>query len=224
MTDYLKIARAALADMNLNPEALPATTDAADAIPPKIQGQGNQTDIERAKALLRAIDMRLMELDCGTTVGLWSDRDGPPVRAALRALEFDRLPLRYLDGPGIPDQHKLRSVAGEPVPMFILDEMMKHIDEEPWERRDIMLVEFENAPNTVLKSGNIEGAQADGDPSPVPDQPLMATSLVSPPRLLSETVSQTTREEYEIQRVPIRGHFPPRYRRIVVRVGSGKDR
>ena len=33
-----------------------------------------------------------MELEGGATVGLWSDLDGPEVRAALRTFGLERLP------------------------------------------------------------------------------------------------------------------------------------
>jgi hypothetical protein len=64
-----------------------------------------------------------MALEGGATIGVWSDLDGPEVRAALRTFGSDRLPLRYLDGAGVPMRYKVRRVDGEPVPMNVLAEM-----------------------------------------------------------------------------------------------------
>jgi hypothetical protein len=85
--------------------------------------------------------MRLMELENGTTIGLWSDLDGPEVRAALRTFGSDRLPVRYLDGAGVPMRYKMRRVDGEPVPMNVLAAMERH-KAEPWKVRDGMLNEM----------------------------------------------------------------------------------
>ena len=62
-------------------------------------------------------------LDGVITIGVWSDLDGPEVRAALRTSESDRVPVRYLDGGGIPMRYKVRRVEGEPVPMNVLSAM-----------------------------------------------------------------------------------------------------
>lgn len=72
---------------------------------------------------------------------MWSDLDGPEVRAALRTFGSDRLPVRYLDGVGVPMRYKVRQVEGEPVPMNVLAEMERH-PEEPWKVRDRMLTEM----------------------------------------------------------------------------------
>ena len=83
-----------------------------------------------------------MALDSGFAIGVWSDLDGPEIRAALRTTGADRLHLRYLDGAGIPDRFKLRRVDGEPVPMNVLAEMERQ-PAEPWKVRDRMLSEGE---------------------------------------------------------------------------------
>jgi hypothetical protein len=85
--------------------------------------------------------VRIMALEGGTTIGVWSDLDGPGARAALRIFGSDRLPLRYLDGAGIPMLYKLRRVDGEPVPMNVLAEMERH-PSEPWKVRDRILNEM----------------------------------------------------------------------------------
>jgi hypothetical protein len=101
---------------------------------------GDEPDAEqfsRASGVLAAAGVRLMELDGVTTVGVWSDLDGPDVRATLRSFGSDRLPVRYLDGAGIPARYKLRRVKGEPVPPDVLT-AMEHQPVEPWIVRDRM--------------------------------------------------------------------------------------
>jgi hypothetical protein len=77
-------------------------------------------------------------------VGIWSDRDCPQIRQALAALELGTLEVRYLDGPGIPDHYKLRQIAGEPVPMNVLEQMMAdtRAAAAPWKIRDRMLADM----------------------------------------------------------------------------------
>jgi hypothetical protein len=82
-----------------------------------------------------------MEAEGGTAIGVWSDLDGPEIRAALRALGADKLSIRYLDASGIPPRYKVRRVAGEPVPMSVLDEMERR-PSDPWDVRDGMLKEM----------------------------------------------------------------------------------
>jgi hypothetical protein len=91
-----------------------------------------------ATAVLNGAGVRVMALEGGAIVGLWSDLDGPEVRAALRTVGFDRLPVRYLDGAGVPARYKVRRVAGEPVPSDVLAEMERQ-PAEPWTIRDRML-------------------------------------------------------------------------------------
>jgi hypothetical protein len=82
-------------------------------------------DLTRVGAALSRTGVRLMELAGGTTIGVWSDLDGPEVRAALGIFGSENLPVRYLDGSGIPERFKLRRVAGEPVPSNVLAEMQR---------------------------------------------------------------------------------------------------
>jgi hypothetical protein len=98
-------------------------------------------ELAHASAILNRAGVRIMSLDGGTTVGVWSDLDGPEVRAALRTLGLYRLTVRYLDGTGVPTLHKVRRVEGEPVPMNVLAEMERH-SAEPWKVRDGMLNEM----------------------------------------------------------------------------------
>ena len=45
-------------------------------------------------------------------IGIWSDLDGPEIRAALQE-------VGYLDGPGIPPPYSTRRVAGEAVSLGV---------------------------------------------------------------------------------------------------------
>jgi hypothetical protein len=82
-----------------------------------------------------------MQLDGVTTIGIWSDLDGPEVRKALRVFGSDGLPVRYLDGAAVPMRYKLRRVEGEPVPKSVLLEMERNL-REPWKVRDRLLQEM----------------------------------------------------------------------------------
>ena len=75
-------------------------------------GDINDTAITEASALLNGTGVRIMRLDGRYTIGVWSDLDRPEIRAALRTVGMDQLPLRYLDGPGFPMRYKSRSVQG----------------------------------------------------------------------------------------------------------------
>jgi hypothetical protein len=94
-------------------------------------------DLTRAGRVLIRAGVRLMQLDGVTTIGLWSDLDSPEVRQALAVFGSDTLPIRYLDGAGIPNRFKLRRVDGEPVPMNVLAAMEQN-PEKPWAVRDHM--------------------------------------------------------------------------------------
>ncbi len=82
----------------------------------KIEAGRDQASVVRASAVLNATGVRIMDLDEGPATGVWSDLDGPEIRAALRTLRSDQLPVRYLDGAGIPTPYKVRRVEGDPVP------------------------------------------------------------------------------------------------------------
>jgi hypothetical protein len=82
-----------------------------------------------------------MLLEGVIAIGVWSHRDGPEIRDALRTLGHERMSVVYLDGAGIPDQYKPRRVEGEPVPVEVLAEMERH-PAHPWKVRDHMLKEL----------------------------------------------------------------------------------
>jgi hypothetical protein len=52
--------------------------------------------------------VRNMAVEVGATIGVWSDLDG--IRAPIRALGSDHVPVGHLDGPGIPTRYKPRRV------------------------------------------------------------------------------------------------------------------
>ena len=108
---------------------------------PEIDAEPAPAVLARASAVLNRAGVRIMQLDGVPTIGIWSDLDGPEIRRALRTFGSDQLPVRYLDGAGVPARYKLRHVEGEPVPMNVLAEMERHPD-EPWKVRDRMLQEM----------------------------------------------------------------------------------
>jgi hypothetical protein len=104
---------------------------AASADSPEIEAETEQA--RRVRRLLNQAGVRIMILEPGATIGI-----GPGIRAALRTLGNAELPVRYLDGAGVPMRYKARSVDGEPVPMSVLAEMERQPG-EPWTVRDTML-------------------------------------------------------------------------------------
>ncbi len=83
----------------------------------------SQAAIDRALCVLHRAGARGMLLDGGPVIGLWSDLDAPPVRAALDTLGMDAVPVRILDGDGVPDRYKVRRVPGQPVSLSRLRRM-----------------------------------------------------------------------------------------------------
>ncbi len=108
---------------------------------PRFTWSRDPEDLARASAVLNRGGVRLMQLDGVTTIGIWSDLDGPEVRKALRVFGSDGLPVRYLDGAAVPMRYKLRRVEGEPVPQSVLLEMERSL-REPWNVRDRLLQEM----------------------------------------------------------------------------------
>ena len=104
-------------------------------------------DLVHARHILNQAGVRKIVVDGAVIIGIWSDLDSPEIRAALRVLDADRLPVRYLDGAGIPSRYKLRRVKGEPVPMTVLVEMERH----PWDVRDRMRTEMSGALGPALR-------------------------------------------------------------------------
>jgi hypothetical protein len=89
--------------------------------------------------ILNRMGVRILDLDSGFALGVWSDLDNGEIRQALRTLKLASLPVRYLDGAGIPARYKLRRVDGKPVPMDVLRAMEQN-PEQPWLIRDRMHV------------------------------------------------------------------------------------
>jgi hypothetical protein len=81
---------------------------ATSAESPKIEVGPDPAELARASAILNRAGVRIMALEGGATIGVWSNLDGPEVRAALRTLGSDRLPVRYLDEAGISMRYKMR--------------------------------------------------------------------------------------------------------------------
>jgi hypothetical protein len=108
---------------------------------PRIEAEPEPVELARASAVLHHAGVRLMQVESVTTIGVWSDLDGPDVRKALRVLGSNRPPILYLDGVGVPMRYKLRRVEGEPVPMNVLIEMERQTA-DPWNVRDRMLKEM----------------------------------------------------------------------------------
>lgn len=88
---------------------------------------------------LRTTGTRFMRLNGAAAVGVWSDQDGPELRRALRTLELDRLPFRYLDSDGAPNEYKLRRIPGEPVSLTVLRIMQSNL-KEGWRVRESIRV------------------------------------------------------------------------------------
>lgn len=96
---------------------------ATSAESPEIEAGPDPAELGRASAMLNRAGVRIMDLEGGATIGVWSDLDGPEIRAAVRTLGMADLTVRYLDGAGVPMRYKARRVEGEPVPMNVLAEM-----------------------------------------------------------------------------------------------------
>jgi hypothetical protein len=94
-------------------------------------------ELSQASACLARTGVRLIHIGGVMHAGIWSDLDGPDVRAALRTFGSDDAPMLYLDGPHVPLRYKIRRVAGEPVPAQVREEMERH--PEPWKVREWML-------------------------------------------------------------------------------------
>jgi hypothetical protein len=97
-----------------------------------------QGETSAACDCLNRLGVRIMDLNGTTTIGVWSDLDSAGIRTALATLGIDSMPVRYLDGSGIPLRYKVRRIVGEPVPANVLAEMEQTPD-EPWTVRDRML-------------------------------------------------------------------------------------
>ena len=96
--------------------------------------------VVRARVILNAAGVRFLDLEGVRVVGVWSDRDGVEVRAALLATGAAGVPVKYLDAPDVPDRFKSRGVPGEAVPLGVLSAMER--SPEPWKVRDALLAEM----------------------------------------------------------------------------------
>ena len=103
-----------------------------------------EAEIDHALTVVNRRGVRIMALADDVTIGVWSDLDGREIRAALRVLEMDQRPVRYLDGAGIPIRYKARRVAGEAVPLNVLAEMEAN-PEQPWLVRDRLFKQGEKS-------------------------------------------------------------------------------
>ena len=111
MADYLSIARRALERPQEPGWEGPDRTQSPEIEVGTAEPKGpTEPELATANAVLGQAGVRFMELEGGTTVGIWSDLDGPEVRAALRDFGSDRLPVRHLDGAGVPVRYKVRVV------------------------------------------------------------------------------------------------------------------
>jgi hypothetical protein len=103
----------------------------------KIAAGSNLAAMARATEVLREAGLLTFEVGGLRFAGVWSDLDGPAVRAALQATGSGDLPVKYLDGPDAPFCFKSRRVPGESVPLGVLTAMERST--EPWKVRDRML-------------------------------------------------------------------------------------
>jgi hypothetical protein len=106
-----------------------------------IEAGAYATELAGARSILKKFGVRIMSAAQSVSVGVWSDLDGPELRAALADVKLDRLPLRYLDSRGVPLPYKVRAVEGDPIPLSVLLEMERQAA-EPWKIRDRMLSEM----------------------------------------------------------------------------------
>ncbi len=72
---------------------------ATPAESPEIGAAPDPAELARASAVQNRAGVRIMALEGGATIGVWSDLDGPEVRAALRTFRI-RPTARALPGWG----------------------------------------------------------------------------------------------------------------------------
>jgi hypothetical protein len=155
------------AENELTKPSKPGSVGFVGAIPVKSpEIEADPAELARASDVLNRAGVRIVSLEGGVAIGIWSDLDGPEVRAALRTFGSDQLPVHYLDGAGVPMKYKLRQVEGEPVPMAVLAKMERsqanlmqcssHAGggetitvEYPWTARDRMLGKMEWRPTRI---------------------------------------------------------------------------
>jgi hypothetical protein len=86
----------------------------------------------RANEYLNGEGVVLIEINDVAMMGIWADRDSRDIRQALLMTGREEMPVRYLDGPDVPVQYKLRRVPGECVPLSVL-RAMEAEPNVPWE-------------------------------------------------------------------------------------------
>jgi hypothetical protein len=120
-------------------------------------------NIEKAIRTLNETGIRIINLDGGFFIGVWSDLDDPDIRKALQIAGLGDLGIRYPDGDDVPVKYKQRDVEGEPVPWRVL-RAMEGAREKPWIVRDRMLAEIRRNVNSVelilpLCAGSLESSK-----------------------------------------------------------------
>ena len=100
----------AIPELEHGPESLRELVEERAVASGETQPSQKNIDDVSITSVLNATGVRIMRLDGGYTIGIWSDLDGPETRRALYALEMDGLPIRFLDRPGIPLRYKSRRV------------------------------------------------------------------------------------------------------------------
>jgi hypothetical protein len=103
--------------------------------------QPESPDPERVRCaheMLAHYEVRRISIDGQAVVGIWSDQDSPAIRAALKVVGWDELPVKYLDSADVPVRFKGSRLSSEPVPLRVLA-AMQAASAEPWKIRDELL-------------------------------------------------------------------------------------
>jgi hypothetical protein len=115
---------------------------------------GPSTDtLSRTSAELFHAGVRFVEIDGAMYVGIWSWMDGVGLRAALRDIGSELVPIVYLDGPNNSISEGFREYRGDPEldrepPPLAVVEAMYHNPETPWKVRSRMFKEIGWRPGT----------------------------------------------------------------------------
>lgn len=72
--------------------------------------QPGELDAGAAVDVLNLAGVRVWREGAAYFIGLWSDLDTPEVRVALTAAGVGGLPVRHLDGDGVPERMKRRDI------------------------------------------------------------------------------------------------------------------
>jgi hypothetical protein len=125
---------------NPNQEVLAGFVGTVSGSFQKVRVEPSAQELAVAGTILSLAGVRLMRLEGGDAVGVWSDLDSPAIRNALRVLGSGELPILYLDGPRVLLRYKLRRAVGDPVPTSVREEMER--SPEPWKVRNRMPCNF----------------------------------------------------------------------------------